>query len=140
MSVLVEKPGRCMAPADALELMEQLEAQISPKQDNDIAWAMNTVRYVLARDIPVEPTLHDGKTWKYYYTCGRCGARIKTGMRFCGGCGQRCNDDYLGRRKTKAEQLECASEATRQAVEDVAKSAAQDQGSRIIDLVEFLKE
>ena len=140
MSLLVEKPGRCMSPADALGLLEQMEAQISPKQDTDLAYAMNTVRYVLAREIPVAPKLHDGKTWKYSFSCGRCGSVIRTGEVFCGRCGQRCTDDYLGGRKTKEEQQKYSSPAMREAIEVVAQSMKQAAEPADIDLNEFLKE
>lgn len=137
MSVRVHERIRCMAPVDALDLVEQMEDQISPMRDTDLAYAMNTIRYLLAREIPVEPVLHDGKTWKFYYTCGRCGAGLRTTDKYCGCCGQKTTDNYLGRKKTRREQEETVSPKTKEAIATIAKSIEKDQ--RKIDLDTFLE-
>lgn len=64
--------------------------------------------WILAKDVPLEPKFHPGKYGTKYdsYSCGRCGSGIQVFYRFCPNCGQRITDNYLGRRKTKKEQLE----------------------------------
>lgn len=65
------------------------------------------VLYILAKDVPCEPKFYPGRYGHKYdsYTCGRCGAGISEAYwKYCPNCGQRINDAYLGRRKTKEEQ------------------------------------
>ena len=64
--------------------------------------------WILAKDVPVEPKFYKGKYGSKYdsYACGRCGFTIVTVYKYCPNCGQRITDNYLGRRKTKQEQIE----------------------------------
>ena len=130
MSVLVRSPGRCMAPADALVLLEQLQASVCAGDDTDLAYALNTVRYAVARIIPVAPRFTKGRNGPTYdaYYCQRCGSQVNpVGGRYCWNCGQRLSDAYLGRRKTSQEQREHMSAATLRAMDDLERSTENDK-------------
>ena len=130
MSVLVRSPGRCMAPADALVLLEQLQASVCAGDDTDLAYALNTVRYAVARIIPVAPRFTKGRNGPTYdaYYCQRCGSQVNpVGGRYCWNCGQRLSDAYLGRRKTSREQREYMSAATLRAMDDLERSTENDK-------------
>ena len=144
MSVLVRSPGRCMAPADALVLLEQLQECIGAGDDTDLAYALNTVRYAVARNIPIAPRFSKGRNGPTYdsYTCLRCGSRASpVGSRYCWNCGQRLSDSYLGRRKTSQEQREHMSAATLRAMDDLEQSAAESYEEPVaMKLETFLTE
>ena len=130
MSVLVRSPGRCMAPADALVLLEQLQESVGPGNDTDLAYALNTVRYAVARNIPVAPRFSKGRNGPTYdaYYCQRSGSQVgPVGSKYCWNCGQRLSDSYLGRRKTAQEQREYMSTATLRAMDDLERSTENDK-------------
>ena len=144
MSVLVRSPGRCMAPADALVLLEQLQESVGAGDDTDLAYALNTVRYAVARNIPVAPRFSKGRNGPTYdaYYCQRCGSQVNhVGGRYCWNCGQRLSDAYLGRRKTSQEQREHMTAATLRAMNDLEQSfAAERTESEAVKLEDFFME
>lgn len=144
MSVLVRSPGRCMAPADALVLLEQLQESVGAGNDTDFAYALNTVRYAVARNIPVAPRFSKGRNGPTYdaYYCQRCGSQVHpVGSRYCWNCGQRLSDAYLGRRKTSQEQREHMTAATLRAMNDLEQSSTEKRaGSQPLKLADFFME
>lgn len=144
MSVLVQSPGRCMAPADALVLLEQLQERVGAGDNTDLAYALNTVRYAVARNIPIAPRFEKGRNGPAYdrYTCLRCGSRASpVGSRYCGNCGQKLSDAYLGRRRTAQEQREHMTTATIRAMDDLEKDLAEEQSEPAeLKLENFLTE
>lgn len=144
MSVLVRSPGRCMAPADALVLLEQLQESVGAGNDTDLAYALNTVRYAVARNIPVAPRYSKGRNGPTYdaYYCQRCGSQVHpVGSEYCWNCGQQLSDAYLGRRKTSQEQREHMTAATRRAMDDLEQSVAEERTeSEAVKLEDFFME
>ena len=96
--------GRCVGCQQALDWLASLQVPDSEKETKE--YVLNRMRYEFDKDIPVEPKFHKGKYGHQYdsYSCGNCGHGISTGYKFCPECGFRITDNYLGRRKTAAEQ------------------------------------
>lgn len=134
MSVLVRSPGRCMAPADALAYIERLKDCICTGDETEMTWALNTVRYALARNIQVAPKFEKGRNGPRYdrYTCLRCGWLVgKSCGKYCENCGQRLSDNFLGRRKTKEEQRKYASAETLRAMDELEQSFANGRSPQV---------
>ncbi len=112
---------------EALKVVEELLAREDPKQwlkargflPEQVA---NRVKYAIYRDIPLAPIFHRGRNGHKYdsYTCARCGAGVLDhSAEWCGRCGQRLSDPYLGRRKTTEEQMEHSSDEMKRAIRNV---------------------
>ena len=115
--------GAAMSGPDAIEYMEELTEFITDEMLPTHEKALNAFRYVVARDIPVEPKFYPGRVSRKYdsYTCGNCGFGLKEAYeKYCCNCGQRVTDAYLGRRKTREEQKEHTTPAGRAAIDEKA--------------------
>ncbi len=128
--------GRMMGGPEAIEFFERLDDVLDEDikdEDfcNDFTHALNRCRYSVARDIPLEPTLHKGLYSKKYdhYTCARCGYIIRTEDNYCPACGQLQTWNHLGRRATKEEQSQPATPAMRAAIEEVNAQEREEQNA-----------
>lgn len=91
--------GRCCSNDEMLDLFgiyipDMLDQNACDEEFCDqYTYAMNRMRYLVARDIPVPLKVHDSekKRLHTYYTCGRCGTTLRSDTRdeFCSKCGQR---------------------------------------------------
>lgn len=101
-----ETYGRCVGCQDALDWVSNLH--VSGKDAETKEYVLNRMRYEFAKDKPVEPRYIKGKYGSKYdsYNCGNCGFTIRTEYKYCPNCGFRITDNYMGRRKTAAEQEE----------------------------------
>lgn len=82
--------GRCMSGLDAIEFFEGIGDVIEEDAKteefcDELTWAINRLRYEVAKAIPRRVRVHKGNFTTY--SCGKCAHGVRPGDDYCSKCG-----------------------------------------------------